>query len=156
MELFLTIILVAFGVLLLLVEIALIPGFGLTGIMGVASFLASIIYAFVIMGPFAGWVTLLSVLVLLALLVLWAVRGKPFKKLALKANIDSTLKVPEAAAVAVGDEGVAVTRLALVGEVDFGNVRLDVVSDDGLIDEGTAVRVSRIKESAVFVKKIPK
>lgn len=153
MELFLTILFVFLGALLLVVEVTLIPEFGLTGALGIASFVAAVVYAFMMMGSVAGWATLLSVLALVTLLVLWAVYGKPFKKLALKANIDSTLKVTEAASVAVGDEGVAVTRLALVGEVDFGKVRLDVVSDDGFIDQGTAVCVSRITESAVFVRK---
>lgn len=153
MELFLVALFVFLGALLLLVEVTLIPGLGLTGILGVVSFIVSVAYAFVVLGTTAGWVTFLAVLALVVVFILWSVYGKPFKKLALKTNIESTVKVPDAAAIAVGDEGVALTRLALVGEADFGKAQVDVTSADGFIDEGAAVYVSRITESTVFVKR---
>lgn len=153
MELFLVALFVFLGALLLLVEVTLIPGLGLTGILGVVSFIVSVAYAFVVLGTTAGWVTFLAVLALVVAFILWSVYGKPFKKLALKTNIESTVKVPDAAAIAVGDEGVALTRLALVGEADFGKAQVDVTSADGFIDEGAAVYVSRITESTVFVKR---
>lgn len=153
MELFLVALFVFLGALLLLVEVTLIPGLGLTGILGVVSFIVSVAYAFVVLGTTAGWVTFLAVLGLVVVFILWSVYGKPFKKLALKTNIESTVKVPDAAAIAVGDEGVALTRLALVGEADFGKAQVDVTSADGFIDEGAAVYVSRITESTVFVKR---
>ncbi len=153
MELFLVSLFVFLGALLLLVEVALVPGLGLTGILGVVSFIVSVAYAFVVLGATAGWVTFLAVLALVVFFILWSVYGKPFKRLALKTNIESTVKAPDAAAVAVGDEGVALTRLALVGEADFGKVQIDVTSADGFIDEGAAVYVSRITESTIFVKR---
>lgn len=153
MELFLVALFVFLGALLLLVEVTLIPGLGLTGILGVVSFIVSVAYAFVVLGTTAGWVTFLAVLALVVVFILWSVYGKPFKKLALKTNIESTVKVPDAAAIAVGDEGVTLTRLALVGEADFGKAQVDVTSADGFIDEGAAVYVSRITESTVFVKR---
>ncbi|MBQ8256770.1 MAG: NfeD family protein [Bacteroidaceae bacterium] len=153
MELFLVSLFVFLGALLLLVEVALVPGLGLTGILGVVSFIVSVAYAFVVLGATAGWVTFLAVLALVVFFILWSVYGKPFKRLALKTNIESTVKAPDAAAVAVGDEGVALTRLALVGAADFGKVQIDVTSADGFIDEGAAVYVSRITESTIFVKR---
>ena len=153
MELLVIAVLLLLGVLLLVVEIALIPGFGVTGILGICSLVASVTYAFIVLGVLAGWAAFGIVVALVVLLVMWAVYGKSLKKLALNKNIDSTLKNPIASALAVGEEGVTVTRLALVGEAEFNGSQLEVVSADGLIDAGTEVFVSRITESAIFVKR---
>ena len=153
MELVLTAVFVLLGVLLLVVEVALIPGFGVVGIMGVLSFITSVVYAFNVLGVLAGWVTLAIVVLSVVLLIMWAAYGSSLKRLALKENINSTVKDPVAGTLVIGSEGVALTRLALVGEADFGGSQLEVISAEGLIDEGTQVRVSRITESAIFVKR---
>lgn len=153
MELVLTAVFVLLGVLLLVVEVALIPGFGVVGIMGVLSFIVSVVYAFTVLGVLAGWVTLAIVVLSVVLLIMWAAYGSSLKRLALKENINSTVKDPVAGTLAIGTEGIALTRLALVGEADFGGSQLEVISAEGLIDEGTQVRVSRITESAIFVKR---
>ena len=153
MELVLTVVFLFLGALLLVVEVALIPGFGIIGILGICSFVTSIAYAFAVLGVIAGWVTLGIVVALVVLFIMWAVYGKSLKRLALSKNIDSTLKNPLASALAVGEEGVSVTRLALVGEAEFNGSQLEVVSADGLIDAGTRVFVSRVTESAIFVKR---
>ena len=153
MDLVLTAVFVLLGVLLLVVEVALIPGFGVVGIMGILSFITSVVYAFTILGVLAGWVTLAIVVLSVVLLIMWAAYGSSLKRLALKENINSTVKDPVAGTLVIGSEGVALTRLALVGEADFGGSQLEVISAEGLIDEGTQVRVSRITESAIFVKR---
>ena len=153
MELVLTAVFLFLGALLLVVEVALIPGFGIIGILGICSFVTSIAYAFAVLGAIAGWVTLGIVVTLVVLFIMWAVYGKSLKRLALKKNIDSTLENPFARTLVVGAEGVAITRLALVGEAEFNGSQLEVVSADGLIDAGTQVFVSRMTESAIFVKR---
>ena len=153
MDLVLTAVFVLLGVLLLVVEVALIPGFGVVGIMGILSFITSVVYAFNVLGVLAGWVTLAIVVLSVVLLIMWAAYGSSLKRLALKENINSTVKDPVAGTLTIGTEGVALTRLALVGEADFGGSQLEVISAEGLIDEGTQVRVSRITESAIFVKR---
>ena len=153
MEFVLTVVFLLLGVLFLVVEIALIPGFGVVGILGILSFIASVVYAFVMLGVMAGWITLAIVVLSVVLLIMWAVYGSSLKRLALKKNIDSSVKDPAVDALTVGAEGVAITRLALVGEADFDGLQLEVASAEGLIDEGTPVRVFRITESAIFVKR---
>lgn len=132
------------GIVLLVVEIALIPGIGITGVLGVVSLIASISYAFVTLGTLAGWLCVLVASVIGVGLFLWAVYGKTIDKVALKKNISSTVENPDAAVLRVGDRGVAVARLALIGEAEFDGNRVEVRSCDGFIDEGASIEVVRV------------
>ena len=140
------------GIVLLVVEIALIPGIGLTGVFGVASLLASVSYAFIALGTWQGWMCVIVAAVICVALFLWAVYGKTLDRVALKNKISSTVENPEATALKVGDKGVAVARLALIGEAEFGGSRVEVRSCDGFIDEGTAVEVVRMDNSEIVVR----
>jgi membrane-bound ClpP family serine protease len=53
--------------------------------------------------------------------------------------------------VAVGDRGVAVTRLAQIGTAEINGKQMEVKSEDGFIDEKTPIRVTRIADN-IFVK----
>lgn len=153
MDILVIALLVLLGIVLLAVEIALIPGIGITGVMGVLSLVSAVFYAFFIINSLAGWITLLIVLLASVSLFLWAVYGDSIDKVALKKNIDSTVKDNETNTLKVGDKGVAITRLALIGEADFGGVLAEVKSSDGFIEEGTSIIVERISGGIFYVKK---
>ena len=153
MELFVIGVLIVLGSVLLVAEIALIPGLGLTGIIGTGAMLASVAYAFMTVGSIAGWITIAIVITISVALILWAIYGTSLDKVALKKNIDSTVANEETATVKVGDVGVAVTRLALIGEAQFGDSIVEVTSCGGFIDEKASVVVKRIAGSVIYVDK---
>ena len=152
MEIVVVSVLVMLGILLLIAEVAFIPGVGVTGVLGVLSMLCAVAYAFSIQ-PLVGWLVLAVVALSVVVLIIWAVYGKSIDKMALKKSIDSSVQNPDSSALAVGDEGVAVTRLALVGEADFGGLQLEVSSACGFIDEGEAVCVARIADGTIYVRR---
>ena len=155
MDFFVVALLVFVGCLLLVLEVALLPGFGITGIAGAAAMLGSVAYAFFFVGQAAGWCTLGIVLASLSALIVWAIKGKSIDRLALKKSISSTVKESDAA-VKVGDRGVSLTRLALTGDALFGDNRLEVSSADGFIDEKVPVEVVRVQGGAIYVKMVNK
>ena len=63
MELFVIGLLIVLGTVLLVAEIALIPGFGVSGIAGIGAMIGSAVYAFMQLGEIAGWVTIAIVIV---------------------------------------------------------------------------------------------
>ena len=154
MEYLITSLLVIFATILLAVEVMLIPGFGFTGLLGVVSMIGAISYAFYFIGSIAGWITLLIACAICVALFLWALYGKSLDKVALKKNIDSTVKEDEINRFAVGDKGVARTRLALIGEAEINGNIVEVKSESGFVDEGEAVEVIRISGDTIFVKTI--
>jgi membrane-bound ClpP family serine protease len=154
MELFVIALLIVLGTVLLVAEIALIPGFGVSGIAGIGAMIGSAVYAFMKLGEIAGWVTIAIVIVVAIALILWAVYGKSLDNIALKENITSTVADAGTLAIKVGDRGVTVTRLALIGEVKFGENIVEVTSGDGFIDEKRDVVVTRIAAGVIYVENL--
>ena len=155
MDFFVVTLLVFVGCLLLVLEVALLPGFGITGIAGAAAMLGSVVYAFFFVGQAAGWCTLGIVLASLSALIVWAIKGKSIDRLALKESIDSTVKDSDTV-VKAGERGVSITRLALTGEALFGDNVFEVSSVDGFVDEKVPVEVVRVQGGAIYVKMVNK
>ena len=154
MEIAITIILVLLATVLLTVEVALIPGFGVAGVLGVLSMLASVFYAFFVVGNVAGWITIIVSGLICVSLFLWALYGKSLDRLALKKNIDSNVKGDELDKIKVGDRGVAKTRLALIGEANINGEVVEVKSEMGFINEKEEVVVIRISGGTIYVEKV--
>ena len=152
MEYVITASLVLFATILLLVEIMLIPGIGFTGILGIMSMIGAVAYSFYFIGSIAGWITLGVACVICVAFFLWALYGKSLDRVALKKNIDSTVKEDEISKFSVGDKGVARTRLALIGEAEINGLIVEVKSESGFVDEGESVEVVRLSGDTVFVK----
>lgn len=154
MELFVIVLLIALGTILLVAEIALIPSFGVSGIAGIAAMIGSAVYAFMQMGEIAGWITIAIVILVSIALILWAIYGKSLDNVALKENISSTVADADASCINVGDKGVSVTRLALIGEAKFGDNIVEVTSADGFIDEKCEIVVTRINAGVIYVENV--
>ena len=74
--------------------------------------------------------------------------------MALKENISSTVADAGVSNIKVGDKGVSVTRLALIGEAKFGDIIVEVTSADGFIDEKCAIVVTRINAGVIYVENV--
>lgn len=152
MEYVVTALIVIIATVLLVVEVLFIPGFGFSGIMGLLSMVVAIFYSFFLIGNLAGWITLFVACVICAALFFWALYGKSLDKVALKKNIDSSVKENEIKRFAVGDKGVARTRLALIGEAEINGFVVEVKSESGFVDEGATVKVVRVSGDTVYVE----
>lgn len=156
MDITITVVLMLLAILLLVVEVALIPGFGFAGVLGVLMLVASVFYAFFALGYVAGWVAVVTAVIVCVSLFLWTLYGKTLDRLALKKKIDSSVKDGEVKKLKVGDRGVAKTRLALIGEAYFGGEVIEVKSELGFINENEEIEIVRISGDAVFVEKVNK
>lgn len=154
MEIAITVILVLLATVLLTVEVALIPGFGVAGVLGILSMLASVFYAFFVVGNVAGWITIIVSGLICVSLFLWALYGKSLDRLALKKNIDSNVKGDELDKIKVGDRGITKTRLALIGEANINGEIVEVKSEMGFINENEDIVVIRISGGTIYVEKV--
>lgn len=154
MEILITSLLVLFATVMLVLEVAFIPGFGFTGFLGMLSMIGSVFYAFMMLGTLAGWITLLVGALICILLFVWALYGKSLDRMALKRNIESKVNEQDMSLFAVGDRGVARTRLALIGEALINGQVVEVKSEDGFIDEHDPVEIVRISGDSLFVAKV--
>ena len=146
----LVITLINLGLMLLFAEILIIPGVGIAGILGLLAMGGSCAYAFMEIGQTTGIVVTAVNAVMIALLTIWVLRAKTWKRFALETNIDSKAVVPEVNVVP-GTKGVSITRLAPMGMARFGDLRLEVTAREGIIDPGVEIEVVEVDGIKVYV-----
>ncbi len=149
----LVITLIIAALLLLGAELIIIPGFGIAGILGVASAVASCWIAFSYISTTAGIIVIITNILLVVVTTLLILRSKTWKKLTLKTNIDSKVDTaPTEKGIEVGSKGVTITRLAPAGKVQIGENTLEAFSRDSIIEPGKEIEVTCVEGHKIFVK----
>jgi membrane-bound ClpP family serine protease len=92
---FLVVLLVLAGVALLLVEMFLLPGFGIAGLSGFGSLIGAIVVAWKYIGSVAGYITLASCLVLSGLAIWGFLRSRTLDKMALETKVDGHVELAD-------------------------------------------------------------
>lgn len=152
------------GVLLLLLEVLVIPGFGVAGVLGIVAIIASLVLSLV--GPgfttavvlaAAGRVVLSMAFALVASLVLLRFLPRlPFgRRLILSqgmAAADGYASAPQSDAQWLGKTGRASSPLRPAGIADIEGRRVDVVSDGEHIDAGELIKVTQVDGNRVVVR----
>ncbi|MBR5736474.1 MAG: NfeD family protein [Bacteroidales bacterium] len=148
------ILLILLGLILLLVETLLLPGFAFTGILGLLSLAAACYFGFVNFGNLGGIITIIFCVLISAAFMIWILRSKTWKKATLETKIGSAVdQRPKDKGISVGLKGVTTTRLNPMGRVRFENgEEAEVHSLDGLIEARRDVKVADIEEEKIFVK----
>ena len=152
MGLIITLIIV--GLVLILAEILLIPGVGVAGVLGLLAMGGSCYYAFYEFGNTIGIIVTVANAVLLLATLIYVLRAKTWKRMTLDTNIDSKAVEDESSYVCLGDKGVAVTRLAPMGTVRFGDHVTEVKVVEGIINPGAEVEVVMIEDKRIYVSAV--
>lgn len=153
MDILIIVVLLVAAVVLFLVELFVIPGISIAGILAGGCILFANYYAFTYMGTTAGFITLgVSAIACIGSLI-WFMRSKTLDKIALKKNITSKVDRSAEAKVRIGDTGTCTTRLALIGYAEINGDIVEVKSTDGFLKEKTPVIVTRITDGVILVKK---
>ena len=155
------------GAILIGVEIFIIPGFGLFGVLGGVGVLSGVYLSLVggipTIPDFAQAGAILSTTILIILLTSWALlRHLPQSNRLTQSGVFLMTKGERALGWAsatrrpdlVGREGVALTDLRPSGTALLGEERVDAVSESEWIEEGTAIRVVSSEGYRVVVRPI--
>lgn len=162
----------ALGVVLLIIELFVTPGFGVFGILGAIAVFASLALLFIpgnlenfsfdnpftVSAIFRVLLTTAGAIVALFLLGRYLPKEPGTHRLVLGARMDkdagytSHEEQPEYAGL-VGSEGVALTPLRPSGRARIGNKRLGVESEGEFIEKGEPVRVSRVEPGRIVVQR---
>lgn len=151
MDILIIISLLVAGIILLLLEVFLFPGISLAGIGATACLIYANVHAFSELGTWPGVATLAVSVISSILVFVWFMRSKSLDRLALKKDIDSTVKQPESATIQPGDKGIALTRLAQIGNAQFGDRIVEVKTVGDFIDARTPIVVERITDGIIIV-----
>lgn len=159
--------LVGLGLILVGLEIFVIPGFGIAGILGIMALMGGL--GLSLIGTGATWDFMLSALgqvalsilvaIIAALIVLRYFPRLPFgRRLILETNLQAQEgyeSSPPEDHRWLGKQGIAVSDLHPSGIARFDRERVDVVSDGTFIDAGQPLEVVRIDGNRVVVRLAP-
>jgi membrane-bound ClpP family serine protease len=147
----LLIILIILGLILILLELFVTPGF-ITGALGGAAWLYALYKIYTLYGNNSGHLALLGLLLLLIASILVAVKSGIWNRASLKENIDGKVNLmPD---VKVGDSGYTQSTLRPMGEVIINQKNIEATSMGELIESGAYVEIIKIENNKIYVKQI--
>jgi membrane-bound serine protease (ClpP class) len=141
------------GLVLLFAEVAIVPGFGVAGILGILALGSGAVAAWTELGPIWGGVTGGASLVAAIVVLVWLPKSRAGRQMVLSHSQAEAHSQQDRSAL-VGRRGVAVTPLRPTGRVRFGSDEVDVVTEGEYIDRDQEVEVT-IVEGALVVVRIP-
>ncbi len=163
------------GLILIGLEIFVLPGFGVTGISGIALVIASLVLVTLERMPETtqDWVSVGTTVTTLGVSLLAAIVGAcvlawylphiPYaSRLVLQPPGEDEQGVdrdafggrPDEAAALLGAIGVAATTLRPAGKVRFGDEYVDVVAEGAYVNPGARVQVVEIEGNRIVVKEV--
>lgn len=145
--------LIIIGQALLFIELAIIPGLGIAGVLGLGAIAGSCYLSFANISTTAGIMIILINIILATIVVMLTLRKKTWKRFSLDTNIDAKIDTPiKEKGVSVGDTGTAITRLAPSGTAIINGNTLEVTTRGALIDPQKNIEVTEISNNKVYVK----
>jgi membrane-bound serine protease (ClpP class) len=157
------------GILLVLLEIFVIPGFGITGIGGIILIGTGLVFALLDNHWFSfkhvetsdisrSVLTVLSGMLLsfLSILYLSSRIGEKglFRRVALTADLSSSESVDQNDNQLIGQRGRSMTVLRPSGKVIINNELYDAISNQGFIESGTEIVVVKFENMQLYVESI--
>lgn len=144
--------LIVIGLVLLMLEVLVIPGTTIAGIIGAACIIFAIWQAYTLHGTLAGHCTVGGTLIISALSLFYVIRTKTWSKIMLKTEVKGKVNVIEKSEVKGGDTGRSVSRLAPSGKALINDKLYEVHSLEGFIDQEMDIVVKKIHYNKIIVK----
>jgi membrane-bound ClpP family serine protease len=150
MSVTLIILLIIGGLLFVMLEILVIPGIGVVGIMGAAMIIFAIISAYGI-SPNHGHIALVSSFALSVALIYISIKTKTWQRISLSHEIEGRVNTREVL-VSEGETGVTISRLNPMGKALINENLYEVESKEGYISENKEIVVVKATPSKITVK----
>jgi membrane-bound ClpP family serine protease len=145
------IIILLIALLLIFLEIFVLPGINVAGILGLLLIIAGIYLSYTQIGtPIAHYV-LAATLFLGTLILVFGLRSSTWRKVSLDTSIDSKVSGDVSVNVKVGDHGTTLTRLGPIGTVLINGMTFEAKSTN-IIDAKTEIEVTGIDGNEIIVK----
>ncbi len=152
MDILFIVLLVLLAAFLVIVEALLIPGITVAAIGAVGAAVYAVYLVYVDYGFLWAVITLTGAVIITLLALMYAIRKKNMAKLELKENSDSS--VPNVRDfIAIGEVGVAQTRLSPMGTVTINGGSYEAKSLSGMLDPKSEIKVVGFDDNVVTVEK---
>ncbi|MDH3199833.1 MAG: hypothetical protein OEM15_02965 [Myxococcales bacterium] len=139
------------GLLLLLAEVAIVPGFGVAGVLGMLALAAGAIAAWTELGPFWGTVTG-GVSIVAAGVMLYVIpKSRAGRRMVLEHSQAEAVSQEDRSDL-LGRRGTTVTPLRPIGRVRFGHDEVDVMTEGEYVESNREVEVMTVEGPRVVVR----
>ncbi len=145
------IIILLIALLLIFLEIFVLPGINVAGILGLLLMIAGIYLGYRQIGAPTAHYILATTLILGTLIMFFGLRSSTWRKVALDTAIESKVADDVSENVKVGDRGTALTRLGPIGTVLINGKTFEAKSAN-IIDAKTEIEVTEIDGNEIIVK----
>lgn len=149
--------LILLGFIFLLLELFVIPGFGFLGILGLFCLGGACYLACVKLSLLAGIFVSVFSLILIVVTIKTFFRSGFWRRLCLEKRISKEAgysAVRDGLTELAGKAGITLTVLRPVGTAQIEGVRVDVVTEMGMIARGKKIEVVKVEGNRVVVKEI--
>lgn len=141
------------GLIFLVLEILVIPGVGIAGIIGFILIIVGVWQAYAGYGMLAGHLVLAGTLLLTVLTLVLSLRGRTWRRLSLSASIDSKVNIIDKQKLKPGDTGKTISRLAPMGKAQINGDYYEVSTNGDFIDQQSEIVVVSIEFNKIIVKR---
>ncbi len=143
---------IVIGLALLLLEILVVPGTTIVGLVGLAMLAFGVLSTYTSFGTTAGTLVLIGTLVFSVTALVLALKSETWKKAMLGSEMNGRVNTIEENKVQAGDEGITISRLNPMGKALINEEYYEVTSRDNLIDQNTPIVVSKVDGNKIIVK----
>jgi len=139
------------GLFLIAIEIILVPGTTIVGILGAFISLLSIGLGFFYLPNLHAWLFTGSAVVISAALGFIGLRSKTWTRFEVKSAIGS--KAPsQLGSIQVGMTGITTSRCNPIGQAEISNELHEVYATGDYLEAGTNITVERIENKYIYIK----
>ncbi|MBU1012731.1 MAG: hypothetical protein KKG99_06985 [Bacteroidetes bacterium] len=145
-------VLIIIGLTFIVLEILVIPGQGIAGVIGLIIMAVGIWQTYAVYGLTAGHIVLGSTLILSVVSLVLSLRSKTWKKMMLQTEIKGKVNEIDSAKIKKGDIGKSISRLVPTGKAIFNNEYYEVHTYGTFIDQNIEIEVVSIEHNKILVK----
>lgn len=145
-------VLILIGLLFIVLEILVIPGQGLFGVLGLIIMGVGIWQTYESYGTVVGHIVLASSFTASVVSLVLSLRSKTWKRMMLNTKVEGKVNLVDAQKIKVGDVGKSVSRLVPAGKALFDNEFYEVHTHGDFIDPQKEIEVISIDHNKIIVK----
>ncbi len=145
--------LILFGVLLILIEIFVTPGF-IVGLLGAVSLAVGILYTYKEYGSYYGNISISVTGLFLGATIILAFRNGAWKRFAIEDVIEGKANNSHNWNVEVGDRGTTLSALRPAGSALFKGQKIEVHTDGEFILANMEIEVVKRVNNRIYIKKV--
>ncbi|MFI3280422.1 MAG: NfeD family protein [Rikenellaceae bacterium] len=154
MDILVILLLIVLGLLFCVVELLIIPGVTLGGILSVGCYGGAIYMAFGKLGAVGGIIVVVTIIILSLIAITYSLRSKTWDRFSLKSKIDSASAESPESQLKIGERGVAISRLSPMGKILICGRNYEAKSSDVYIDAKAEIEVVGFENFSVVVKEV--